>query len=137
MFLFYVLKISHYLSLPALSVLLKPHSFLPPITIFKSTRSDKKHEEVLPDRHIGSMSDLPLASCVIQPHLQQPLLFQSEVGSKYIAGDDKLWRDFAIWAITHWTIDLETTELICRSNETVRHIISPKLCTAFPINAAQ
>lgn len=96
-----------------------------------------KHEEVLPDRHIGSISWLPLASCVILPHLQQPLLFQSEVDSKYVADDDKLWRDFAIWAITHWTIDLETTELIYRSNETVRHIISTKLCTGLPINAAQ
>ncbi|CAM9250884.1 unnamed protein product, partial [Bubo scandiacus] len=64
------------------------------------------------------MSELPLPRCVIQPHLQQPLLFQSEFGPKYVADDDKLWRDFAIWAITHWTIDLETTELIYRSNKT-------------------
>lgn len=91
----------------------------------------------MPDRHIGSMLELPLASCVIQPHLQQPFLFQSEVNSKYIADDNKLWRDFAIWAITHWTIDLETTELIYRSSETVRHIISTKLCTGLPINEAQ
>ncbi|PKU44350.1 hypothetical protein llap_5345 [Limosa lapponica baueri] len=64
------------------------------------------------------MSELPLASCVIQPHLQQPLLFQSEFDSKYIADDDKLWRGFAIQAIIHWTIDLEITKLIYRSNET-------------------
>lgn len=73
----------------------KTRSFLNPIAIFKSTRSDKKHEEVLPDRHLGSMSKLPLVSCVIQTHLQQPLLLQSEVDSKFIADDDKLWRDFA------------------------------------------
>lgn len=95
--------------------LLKTHSFLHSFTIFESTRSDKKHEELLPDRHIGSMSKLPLASCVIQPHLQQPFL--SEVDSKYIADDDKLWGRLARWAITHWTIDLESTELIYRSNE--------------------
>lgn len=77
------------------------------------------------------------ASCIIQSHLQQALLFQSEVSSKYIADDDKLWRDFAIWATTHWTIDLETTDLIFRTNKTVRHIISTKLCTGLPINAAQ
>lgn len=108
--------------------LLKTHSFLHSYTVFKSARSDKKHEELLLDRHTGSMSKLPLASCVIQPHLQQPLL--SEVDSKYIADDDKLWRGFAIWAITHWTIDLESTELIYRSNEMVRHIISTELCTS-------
>lgn len=86
-------------------------------------------------RDIGSMSKLSLASCVIQPHLQQPFL--SEVDSKYIADDDKLWRRFAIGAITHWTIDLESTELIYRSNEMLRHIISTELCTGPPINAAQ
>ena len=125
------------LRLLCLKKLLKIHSFLLFIRIFKSTRSDKKHERVLPDRHTGSNSELPLTSCVIQPHLQQPLLFQSEVSSKHIADADKLRRDFAIWAITHWTIDLETTKLIYRSNETVRHIISTKLCTGLPINAAQ
>lgn len=146
MFLFYAPKIRHYLSLLALShltfdpvflkkTLLKTHSFLHSSTIFESTRSDKKHEQVLPERHIGSMPRLPLASCVIQPHLQQSLL--SEVDSKYIADDDKLWRHFAIWAITHWTIDLESAELIYRSNEMVRHIISTELCTGPPINAAQ
>lgn len=83
------------------------------------------------------MSKLPLASYVIQTHLQQPLLLQSQVDPKYIADDDKLWRDFAIWAIAHWTIDLETTELIYGSDETVSHIISTRLCTGLPINAAQ
>lgn len=40
-------------------------------------------------------------------------------------------------AITHWTIDLEATELIYRSNKTVRHIILTRLCTGLPINAVQ
>lgn len=115
--------------------MLKTHSFLHSFTIFERARSDKKHEELLPERHTSSMSRLPLASCVIQPHLQQPLL--SEVDLKYLADDDKLWRRFAIWAITHWTIDLESTELIYRSTEMVRHIISTELCSGPPINAAQ
>lgn len=35
----------------------------------------------------------------------------------------KCWEDFAIGVITQWTIDLETTELTDRSNETARHYL--------------